>query len=487
MLPLETVRMPDTNLLELEVATQLNLLPAVTKLVEAVATQYQIPPEQALGLADALGQAVKNAIEHGFEGRPGTVKVQVIDQGDRLQLKVRDQGLPFDPELLLSTGRGGVGYRSMHQFSDQVTVRSLGPEGMEVSIVKFLPPVREMAVEHLVEPPQEAGPVTYRLLEPADSVALTRCAYRTYGYSYAPEVYYPEMLAQGFEYGYLIMMGCFDAEGELIGSLAVIKDDPEAAVGELGIGMTDPRYRGRGIFEHLLTPTLEEARARGMQGLFAETVTVHTITQKSKYKKGWRETGAVLGYIGHRDFKAIPGSAPEQRQTIILFYQNFAPGPDVPIYLPTTHQEILQKIMDANGLVRRVEQPLSSELPAEGQLEVTLRAQDGTARLFVTSWGQNTLAQIEAQKNSLCLNHVDLIMLDLPLHDPATALYCQQIEQTGFFFAGMVPGLNEGKDILRLQYLNNVRIDPALIQTYSDFARELLGYVFACGNIPVAV
>ena len=475
--------MPDTNLFELELAAQLNLLPALTKLVEAVATQYQFPLEQSIGLAEALGQAVKNAIEHGFEGRPGTVRVQVIDQGDRLQLKVRDQGLPFDPQLLLSTGRGGVGHRSMHQFSDQVTVQSLGPEGMEVSIVKFLPPVREMAVEHLVEPPQETGPVTYRLLEPGDSVALTRCAYRTYGYSYAPEVYYPEMLAQGFEYGYLIMMGCFDAKGELIGSLAVIKDDPEAAVGELGIGMTDPRYRGRGIFEHLLTPILEEARRSGMQGLFAETVTVHTITQKSKHKKGWRETGAVLGYIGHREFKAIPGSAPEQRQTIVLFYQNFAPGPDVAIYLPLTHREILQKIMDANGLIRRVEQPAASELPTEGQLEVTLRAQDGTARLFVTSWGQNTLAQIEAQRKSLCLDHVDLIMLDLPLDHPASALSCQEIEQTGFFFAGLVPGLNEGKDILRLQYLNNVSIDPSLIQTYSEFARELLGYVFACAKI----
>lgn len=176
MPPWQALPMPDNNLLELEVATRPNLIPAVTRMVEAVATQYQIPPEQALGLAEALAQAVKNAIEHGFEGRPGSVRVQVIDQGDRLQLKVRDQGLPFDPELLLSTGRGGVGYRSMHQFSDQVTVRSLGPEGMEVSIVKCLPPVREMAVEHLVEPPQETGPVTYRLQPLPEGSGLGVCS-----------------------------------------------------------------------------------------------------------------------------------------------------------------------------------------------------------------------------------------------------------------------------------------------------------------------
>ena len=141
-----------------------------------------------------------------------------------------------------------------------------------------------------------------------------------------------------------------------------------------------------------------------MQGLFAETVTVHTITQKSKHKKGWRETGAVLGYIGHRDFKAISGSNTEQRQTIILFCQNFAPGPDDPIYLPAAHREILQKIIEANGLQRRLGDPEPAQLPAEGQMDVTLRAQDGTARISVTEWGENTVAQVAAQLQDLCLN-----------------------------------------------------------------------------------
>ena len=48
----------------------------------------------------------------------------------------------------------------------------------------------------------------------------------------------------------------------------------------------------------------------------------------------------------------------------------------------------------------------------------------------------------------------------------------------GFFLAGVVPELREG-DVLRLQYLHDVSVDPSVIKIYSDFGRELLDYVMA--------
>ena len=55
-------------------------------------------------------------------------------------------------------------------------------------------------------------------------------------------------------------------------------------------------------------------------------------------------------------------------------------------------------------------------------------------------------------------------------------------EDMGFCFAGIVPNL-VGEDILRLQYLNNVKVDQEAIKTYSDFAGFLLQYVLRGANL----
>ena len=48
----------------------------------------------------------------------------------------------------------------------------------------------------------------------------------------------------------------------------------------------------------------------------------------------------------------------------------------------------------------------------------------------------------------------------------------------GFFFGGLIPELRAG-DVLRLQYLNNVELDPGALVLYSDTAKQLLRTILA--------
>ncbi len=48
----------------------------------------------------------------------------------------------------------------------------------------------------------------------------------------------------------------------------------------------------------------------------------------------------------------------------------------------------------------------------------------------------------------------------------------------GFIFGGLIPELRDG-DVLRLQYLNNVELDPAALVLYSDTAKQLLRAILA--------
>jgi hypothetical protein len=64
---------------------------------------------------------------------------------------------------------------------------------------------------------------------------------------------------------------------------------------------------------------------------------------------------------------------------------------------------------------------------------------------------------------------------------PATAQAGTGLRDLGFFFGGIIPeahGGDIGGDVLRLQYLNNIEINPGDIHTASDFGGELLGLIF---------
>jgi len=60
--------------------------------------------------------------------------------------------------------------------------------------------------------------------------------------------------------------------------------------------------------------------------------------------------------------------------------------------------------------------------------------------------------------------------------DPATAKFSAAAEMPGFFFAGIIPERNNG-DVLRLEYLNNVKTDPGKIVVASDFGKYLFDYI----------
>lgn len=464
------------ELLSLEIRNQARLIPVVESAVQRLAEEFQLDSEAGAGLAQAVGQACENAVQFAFSGtETATITVRATLTGHRLLLSVADKGLPFDGDLLEKSGRGGSGSQLMHQHADSVKVKNLGTGGMEIELSKALP----VAVNQLLETSDATRPsadaLQYRLLGPEDALAISRCTYRTYGYTYLEEVYHPEMLGQGLEFGYLISYAAVAPDGDLAGHLAVLKEEPDAPVGELGLGMVDPRYRGHGIFQKLLPPVIEEVTKMGMAGLFAETVTVHTITQKGKHIHGWRETGVVLGYIGDRTFKAIEGGEAHQRQAIILFYVTLNPCPQQTVHVPEHHRVMVEKIYAENSLARVFGENAPPQ-KAKGEVAVEAHPERGTATIDVEEWGLDTVGQVGHHLKDLTLKRIDLVLLNLPLSSPATGAMVSEFERMGFFFAGVIPNLI-GEDVLRLQYLNNVKVDTEVIKTYSDFAAELLQYV----------
>jgi len=83
-------------------------------------------------------EAVRNVAKHS--GAP-EVKVELIGVGDRLELRVSDSGIGFDPES--AKGKGGLGLLSMSErlrlIGGDLTVESAPSDGTRIRVRAPLP------------------------------------------------------------------------------------------------------------------------------------------------------------------------------------------------------------------------------------------------------------------------------------------------------------------------------------------------------------
>jgi serine/threonine-protein kinase RsbW len=129
----------------LHIPAKLEALDALRRFVEKGATALGADPDALYDLVLATHEAAANTVVHGYQGRPGTIEVDVARQGDALVVRLRDQARPFDPtnlpppDLDLPLEQrpvGGMGIYMMRQLVDQV-IHQLTPQGgNELTLVK---------------------------------------------------------------------------------------------------------------------------------------------------------------------------------------------------------------------------------------------------------------------------------------------------------------------------------------------------------------
>ncbi len=455
-----------------------------------------------LGLQDDAGhldhavEAVcRNVIEHAFgPGEEGRYDVHVLRRPGQVVIAVEDQGLPSDYARLQEDGDTATSDMLHRSFADGVRFVNLGRRGNRVELVKRLPhaDVRESLPEdehhRIVRAPAAPDdvPLEIRMMRPEESPELSRCVYRSYGYSYDwDHVYYPDRIRELQEAKLMRSCVAVTPGGEFVGHLAVMVERPDSRVGEAGQAVVDPRFRGHHLFPKMKTFMAEKARDAGLYGLYSEATAVHPYSQSGNLQLGARETGFLLGYIPATvSYKEIGEEREGRRGSVALFYMRTNDEPERAVYPPDAYQEAVRRVVEHNGLRRTVEGGSDSEVPTSSRLSVDVRRDHNVAFLRVEVPGIDLEDVVRLRLRELCLHRVDCIYADLPLSHAATSRAGAGLGDLGFFFGGVIPEAHGwGGDVLRLQYLNEVEIQRADVRTASDFGRELLQTVFdGCEN-----
>jgi len=477
---------PEEQVVRVTVSADAGLLPPVIEFVKRMTNQ--------LGLDDTgrIGEAVElvcmNVIEHAFgPEEDGSFDVRVLRGPGRVVVAVEDQGLPFDYSRL-QAGEDGTVLETLHRAFDEVRFVNLGRRGNRVELLKHLPhaDLRENLPEEEHRKTVEAAavsenvPLEIRMMLPEESFELSRCVYRSYGYSYDWDyIYYPERIRELQEKGLMRSCVAVTPEGEFVGHLAVTVEHPDSPVGEAGQAVVDPRFRGHHLFPKMKTFMAERSGDNGMYGLYSEATAVHPYSQRGNLQLGARETGFLLGYIpASVSYKQIGEEREGRRGSVALFYMRVMGEPEREIFPPVSYLEEVTLVVEHNGL-RRVIGEVPEPTLRPSRMSVEVHQDHNLAFVRVEKPGADLTELVHRHLRDLSLHRVDCVYVDLPLSDPATPGAAAGLENLGVFFGGLIPEAHAGGgDVLRLQYLNNVEVQAGDVSTASDFGEELLGLIF---------
>jgi len=452
--------------------------------VVAFARNLGFNEEELKNIELVTEEALMSVVETAFEGgEAGSVDIILEERKGQFIIAFEDRGLPMDLKRLEENDGIRTSITLMKKLLDQFVFINRGKDGKRLELIKNHPlaDVSESLIvaEETVDVSQ-ARP-RLRFLKPDEGLLLAQLAYRSYGYSYVSDFYQPDWVSGHIRSGLMKTAVAELPDGQLAGCLNLIKDHENAKVVECCGAMVDPRFRGMNLFKELKGFLVEEATRSGLYGMVSEAVTIHPFTQKGNLSIGAHETGIHVSYVSDNvAFKKIQNKLEGQRQATVYYYIKTGDAPKRRVYLPDLYAELSRKVYDLNGLRRDVEVvsagvDFSSE--QETELDVRIRHESfNDATIVVRSAGADVLEMVLHHTRELVQKRTDVIYVNLSLSDPKAAALAAKLATHGYLWCGIIPELQDG-DVLKLQYLNNLPVDPAKIQLVSDFAREMLSFI----------
>ena len=462
-------------------------------LVEGSADMLGLSPSDRVRLRALVVEVLEAVLKDAFEpGEEVDLDLEVVREPGEMRLVLRDRGAPLDfgtgyPPRVAELVRLG--------FADGLVFANEGRAGNRTEISKHLKydtvsDDEEFIAETEADPTPaptigEDGQVVVdiRAMTPDDVVGVARLFYRCYGYTvaYAPVVYEPERLAELVASGKHLGTVAVSPEGRIVGHVASEVQRPGAITGKIGLLAVDPGYRQHKLSMRIGFAHVMRLIELGFVGQYTEAVTVHLGSQKAALRGGGHEVGLLLAAQSNDlDFRGFD-SDEKVRKALMLFYGAFGKTPERTVYSPPTYREVVQRIYAEGNLPRTVHADFERHPDvADGpsRFRLMLRHETGVGFVFVESYGADFLEGLQEQVRQLRLNRFELILVMLPLGDPATSYFGSGLQEIGLSFSGIYPEYDNG-DVLVLQCLNNVEVKPEEINVASDMGTFLRDFVLA--------
>jgi len=483
----------------LTVPNDMGFLPVILGYVLESAKKAGFTRDNLNKIQLGVEESVTNVIEHAFAPeQKETFDIICEETGLGLTVIIKEKGLPFDPSQMPEYDREklekdfsdtGLGLHMMKQCMDEVSFHNLGREGKETRLVKYLDSrsVTEYMREDETRPekkddgPPEKIDYAVRLMNPSEAVEVSKCAYMSYGYTYAHEnIYFPDRIRELNKAEEMISLVAVTGDGEIMGHIALLMDEYDHSSAEGGVAFVNPKFRGQGILKRLLDEMKAEGGRRDLTGIYGFPTTTHPYSQKGVLKLGMNDCALQVSKLPPAQYKGDITTEIMQRRSNLYSFCYINKPADSTYYIPAQHRDMIEKIYKNLGVAPNlVAAPEDGAAPLDGSARINVSTDNYMcAKIEIPAQGADVVSEVGRIIKRLCAERMETLYLYLDLSDRMTAVMTAEFENLGFFFSGIIPGAT-GKDRLLLQYLNNQIYNYDDLQIASDLGSELAAYIKA--------
>jgi hypothetical protein len=362
-----------------------------------------------------------------------------------------------------------------------ISCRESGIDGWEVSLHRSLSDITEAHLS-LPAPPAEPasspaipGDIRIDLPEKSDAPAIARCFLEVYGHHYVhAEVFAPNRYWARVESGELIPVVARGGDGEVIGHVALERESG-ALVAERGEAVVLPAYRGQHLLERMTERLSAEAPKRGLHGIYAEPLTIHTFSQRNDERAGMPICAVLLG-ANPESFRPKDIACPTagQRQSYLRTFRFVQPPAARTIQAPAPYRDVLLKIYESLGVTVTEATASSAAVPDS---RTAIRVNDrGYGVIQFERIGPNAGIELDQALRDVRALGARSVQLSAPIGDPGLALLTNAARGLGFFFCGLGPAFADGADLFLLQLLTEP-LDTGKLQLFADRTKELVAFI----------
>ena len=476
----------------LSVPSRIDHLRPVLAFARELAILAGFSPVERRELELALEEIFTHVVVQGFE-MTSQENFQIVFEltAKGMNVTFLEKGLPFDlaeiPPYSPMSGEAdmrGIGLFLARKAVDKFEFSYMGRSGIKIRLEKYRDRQRQSALTAAISAPKESPmpnrtDINFRIraFRPSDAMAVARCAYRSFGYSFEPYIYEPAALTG--EAGRIAMVAAVEGDEEIIGYSEL---DLEGTIGEFGAVFVNPQTRGLGLMQKLALALAERCRQLDLLGFYCRSVTTHTLSQKTVAQFGGADCGIFLAMLPQVEFKGMDKQS-DQRLNLVLGFVPLKPRDFVNIFPPGKHRQLIEKIYAALKLPCRLGAIPAEEISTDGSSGASVFHVEGFpgqdyAVIRLLRYGRDA-ARVVREHTAQCFSHGSkAVYLYLDLQHPATADFASEAESRGFLFGGVLPeGGPEGRDALILQKVKMDTVDWVGSQLVSPLAREIFAYI----------
>jgi hypothetical protein len=362
-----------------------------------------------------------------------------------------------------------------------ISCREHGVDGWEISLHRSLTGNAESHPSAVEAPlsmpatPAAARDYVFDLPQKSDAAAIARCFLDVYGHHYVhSEVFSPHRYWNKVESGKLIPVVARDGQGEVVGHIA-LEREPGALVAERGEAVVLPAYRGHHLLERMTERLSQEAPKRGLHGVYAEPLTIHTFSQRNDERAGMPVCAVLLG-ANPESFRPQGVACPTagQRQSYLRTFRFVQQPAARIIYAPAPYREVLLKIYADLGVTASIAAPAAV---AASESRTGIKVNDrGYGVIHFDRIGPEVAIELNQAPRDLRGLGASSVQLSGPIGDPGLPLLTDAARSLGFFFCGLGPAFANGADIFLLQLLSEP-LDTGKLQLLTGLAKELVAFI----------